>query len=36
MVLAIDLGGTNLSLGLVDNGVVVNMTFVHRLLWSRY
>lgn len=28
MVLAIDLGGTNLCLGLVDNGVVVNMTSV--------
>lgn len=28
MVLAVDLGGTNLCLGLVDNGVVVNMTSV--------
>ena len=28
MVLAIDLGGTNLCLGLVDNGVVVNMVSV--------
>lgn len=28
MVLAVDLGGTNLCLGLVDNGVVVNMVSV--------
>ncbi len=28
MVLAVDLGGTNLCLGLVDNGVVVNMASV--------
>ena len=28
MVLDVDLGGTNLCLGLVDNGVVVNMTSV--------
>lgn len=28
MVLAIDLGGTNLCLGLVDNSVVINMTSV--------
>lgn len=28
MVLSVDLGGTNLCLGLVDNGVVINMTSV--------